>query len=179
MNFKKIVLYFRYRNKKFKFLGKNLDFKQIHSKFLYSHNISLFNNVKIMDYAFFDGVGEIEIRECTIIGPKCVIITSNHQYDENIVELLPFNHNLIKKRVVIEEYCWIGRDVLILPGVTIGKGSIIAAGSVVTKDVPAFSVYGGNPAKLIKKRDANKVSSLIKNGKCVNETENKKNYIKA
>jgi maltose O-acetyltransferase len=54
--------------------------------------------------------------------------------------------------VVIENDVWIGNNVIILPGRRISKGSIIAAGSVVTKDFPAYSIIGGNPAKLIRNR---------------------------
>ena len=57
-----------------------------------------------------------------------------------------------KKFVKIEDDCWIAANSIILAGVTIGKGSVIAAGSVVTKDVPAYSVVAGVPAKIIKSR---------------------------
>lgn len=176
MNIKKFFLYLKYKKKKFGYLGKNVDFIQKHSKFLYSENIKLFDNVKIMDYAFFDGVGGIEIKECSIIGPNCRILTSNHRYDENIIEYLPFDEVLIRKKVIIEEYCWIGRDVLILPGVTVGKGSVIAAGSVVTKDVEPYCIVGGNPAKIIKYRNKEKIDKMIKEKKCICETNLKKRY---
>ena len=54
--------------------------------------------------------------------------------------------------VKIENDCWIAANSIILAGVTVGRGSIVAAGSVVTKDVPPFSIVGGNPAKIIKSR---------------------------
>ena len=54
--------------------------------------------------------------------------------------------------IIVEDEVWIGTNALILSGLTIGKGAIIAAGSIVTKDVPPYSIYGGNPAKLIKYR---------------------------
>ena len=53
--------------------------------------------------------------------------------------------------VVIEDYVWIGMNSIILKGVTIGKGAVVAAGSVVTKSVPPMTVVGGNPAEVIKK----------------------------
>ncbi|MDQ6990313.1 MAG: acyltransferase [Mariprofundaceae bacterium] len=59
-----------------------------------------------------------------------------------------------KKTVKIEDDVWIGYQVMILKGVTIGRGSIVGAGSVVTKDVPAFTVVAGNPARVIKEIDA-------------------------
>jgi acetyltransferase-like isoleucine patch superfamily enzyme len=175
-----IFLYIKYKRKKFKLIGKNVDYKQLHSKFLHSYNISLHDNTKILDYAYFDGVGGITIRQCTIIAPLCTIITSNHNYDENKISMLPFNNELITKPVKIEEFCWIGRNVMIMPGVTIGKGSVIAAGSIVTKDVEPFSVVGGNPARLIRKRNPERIKQLIANNMCINSQNLtlEKKYIK-
>jgi len=164
--FKKFILYLKYRKKQFKFIGKDVDYKNMHSKFLYPKNISLDHYSKILDYAYFDGVGGISIGQCTIIAPECTIITSNHNYDESKIEMLPFNNELIIKPVKIEEFCWIGRNVMIMPGVIIGKGSVVAAGSVVTKNVEPYSVVGGNPAKLIKSRDKDKIKYLISYNKC-------------
>jgi acetyltransferase-like isoleucine patch superfamily enzyme len=59
----------------------------------------------------------------------------------------------IVKDVFIEQNVWIGADVSIMPGVKIGEGSIVAACSVITKDIPPFAVVGGNPAKILKYRD--------------------------
>ena len=54
--------------------------------------------------------------------------------------------------VKIEDDCWIASNAVILAGVTVGKGAVVAAGSIVTKDVPPYSIVGGNPAKIIKSR---------------------------
>lgn len=167
--FKDLLLNLKYKRKKFKYIGDNVSYKQMNSKFLFSKNITLEKNSKVLDYAMFDGVGGITIGACTIVAPECTILTSNHQYDENKIELLPFNNELVKKAVLVQEYCWVGRRVMIMPGVTIGKGSIVAAGSVVTKDIESYSIVGGNPAKLIKTRDKNKVEQLIQEGKCWND----------
>ena len=179
---KKIYLNLKYKNIKFKYLGKEVDYMQIHSKFLYSENISINNYSKILDYAFFDGIGGIEIGECTIIAPYCTIITSNHNYDETKINLLPFDNTLIMKKVSIGNYCWIGRNVMIMPGVKIGDGTVIAAGSIVTKSFEGFSVIGGNPAKIIKKRNKEKIIELISQKKCWNNKKinknNKKIYIR-
>lgn len=64
--------------------------------------------------------------------------------------------------VIIEDEVWIGYGALILSGVTIGKGSIIAAGSVVTRDVPPYAIVGGNPAKIIRYRLPREVIELVK-----------------
>ncbi len=86
--------------------------------------------------------------------------TSNHNYTG---ELLPYDAAYIAKEVTIGENVWIGSDVTILPGVTIGEGCVIGACSVVTKDVPSLAIIGGNPAKIIKYRDAEKYRRLKEN----------------
>lgn len=88
---------------------------------------------------------------------------------------------MIKKKVTVGSFCWIGRSVMILPGVTIGDGSIIAGGSVVTRDVESYTVVGGNPAKVIKYRNKEKVDLLMKDNKCWSDPniniDNRKKYI--
>lgn len=59
---------------------------------------------------------------------------------------------MLQGDIIIDDDVWIGAGAIILTGVTIGKGSVIAAGSIVTKDVEPYTIVGGNPAKLIKKR---------------------------
>lgn len=80
-----------------------------------------------------------------------MIITENHNYEG---EKLPYDTTYIRKNVTIGDCVWVGSRVIIMGGVSIGEGAIIAAGSVVTKDVPPLAIVGGNPAKLIKYRDA-------------------------
>jgi maltose O-acetyltransferase len=93
--------------------------------------------------------GEITIGRNVLIGPNSQFETLNHE--------IPLNENgrrpNIIKPIIIEDFVWIGARAVILQGVKIGKGSIIAAGAVVTKDVPANSIVGGVPAKLIKTID--------------------------
>ena len=79
------------------------------------------------------------------ISPEVSLITSNHLKDDPAF-------GIEDKPIVIEDYAWVGSRATVLPGVTIGKGAIVAAGSVVTKDVPAFAVVGGVPAKVIGQR---------------------------
>lgn len=86
-----------------------------------------------------------------MMGPNVTIITRNHRFDntDTPMRLQGFEEY---KPVVIEDDVWIGQQVIILPGIHIGKGSIIGAGSVVTKNVEPYSIVGGAPAKLIRLR---------------------------
>ena len=78
--------------------------------------------------------------------------------------MLPYDSTYNVKDVKIGENVWIGADVSIMPGVTIGEGAVIAACTCVTKDVPPLAVVGGNPFKIIKYRDSNKYHSLKTKG---------------
>lgn len=91
---------------------------------------------------------ETIIGSNVMMGPECLIYTSNHNFNK---EKLKYEGYTKVKPVVIEDKVWIGARCIILPGVTIGEGSTIGAGSIVTKDIPAYSVAAGNPAKVIKK----------------------------
>lgn len=85
------------------------------------------------------------------IAAGTILITNSHSYDD--IELPIFQQPFVHKSIKIEDDVWIGRNVIILPGITIGKGSIVAAGAVVTKNIPSYSIFGGLPAKLIRKRN--------------------------
>jgi len=92
--------------------------------------------------------GGLTIEDDTLIAINCTILTNNHDfYDRQVLTCKPVH---IKKNV------WIGANVTILPGVTIGENAIVGACSVVTKDVPANSLVVGNPARVIKQLDAEK-----------------------
>jgi acetyltransferase-like isoleucine patch superfamily enzyme len=87
-------------------------------------------------------VGGIYLGDRVQIGPHVTIVTDNHDFANRNV--------LICKPVKIGNGVWIGANVTILPGVTVGENAVIAAGAVVTKDVPANSIVGGNPARVIR-----------------------------
>ena len=86
-----------------------------------------------------------------MIGPDLLITGGDHRYDRPGVAVI-FSGRPLRERCVLEDDVWIGSRVIIMRGVTIGKGSIVAAGAVVTKDVPPYSIVGGVPAKLIRLR---------------------------
>ena len=92
----------------------------------------------------FQDQGGIWIGDNALIGHNAVLATLNHDPDP------AKRGNLIPAKIVIGNNVWLGANVTVLPGVTIGDGAIIAAGAVVTKNVPANTVVGGVPAKVIK-----------------------------
>lgn len=112
--------------------------------------LKIADNTWIGQLCFFHSAGGISIGESVGIGPGVKILTSTHSEDNFPAPII--SNNLILKEVIIEEGCDIGMGTVILPGVRIGKGSIIGAGSVVTKNVPDYSVFAGNPAKLLRER---------------------------
>lgn len=88
--------------------------------------------------------GGITLEDGVFIAPNVNIITENH------AEQPELRHNVYTKPILIKRNAWIGAAAIILPGVTIGENSIVAAGAVVTKDVPDNTIVGGNPAKFIR-----------------------------
>lgn len=93
----------------------------------------------------------LKIGRDVMIGPDIKIFASNHKF-ENINIPIRMQGSTPPLVTTIEDDVWIGANVLILPGRTIRKGSIIAAGTVLTKDFPEYSIAGGNPSRLIRSR---------------------------
>jgi acetyltransferase-like isoleucine patch superfamily enzyme len=101
-------------------------------------------NVFINHACSFLDMGGITLEDHVLLGPKVNLITENHP-------LNPTDRRaLICKSIVIKRNAWIGAAATILPGLTIGENSVVAAGAVVSKDVPANTIVGGIPAKFIK-----------------------------
>ena len=101
-----------------------------------------------------DLYGPVKIGRDVMLGPEVAIYTHNHRHDETDIPMIQQGYTEMKP-VYIDDDVWIGRRVLIMPGVHIGTGAIIAAGSVVTKNVEPYSIVRGNPAKHIKYRREN------------------------
>lgn len=134
--------------------GKNIKFSPTNSKFSYK-TITFGNDVFIGSGAtFMASESKIIIGDKVMFGPNVTIMGGNH----NITMLGKYMFDVKEKRpeddlpVIIENDVWVGAGVIILKGVTIGRGSVVAAGSVVLKDVPAYSIIGGVPAKVLKMR---------------------------
>ncbi len=104
-------------------------------------------NVYINHLCSMLDMGTITIEDNVLIGPKVNILSETHPVSP------AERKSLMVKPVVIKNGVWIGAGATILPGVTVGENSVVAAGAVVSKDVPANSIVGGVPAKIIKKID--------------------------
>lgn len=97
-------------------------------------------------------LGVAHIGNNVLMGPECVILSRNHGF-LNKEKLISEQGYQEEKPVYIGNDVWIGHRVIVLPGVHIGDGTVIGAGSVVTKDTIPYSVVGGNPAKILKMRE--------------------------
>ena len=128
-------------------IGQQIDksttiFTPFHTNF--GRHIQIGKNVFINHACTFLDLGGIIIEDDVMIGPKVSIITENHPVNPKERKMLDL------KSVIVKRNAWIGANATILPGVIIGENSVVAAGSVVTKNVPANTVVAGIPAKIIK-----------------------------
>ncbi len=96
-------------------------------------------------------IGPVQIGRDVMMAPEVIILTSNHRFDRTDVPMCR-QGTLPPEPVMIGDDVWIGTRAIILPGVSIGRGAIIAAGAVVTKDVPEYAIVAGNPARIIRNR---------------------------
>ena len=110
----------------------------------YGRHITLGKNVFINHACSFLDLGGITIEDGVLIGPRVNITSENHPVE------LQRRKTLVPGEVVIRKNAWLGAGATILPGVTVGEDAIVAAGAVVTKDVPSGTIVGGVPAKHLK-----------------------------
>lgn len=96
---------------------------------------------------FIAGGGGVDIGNCVGLGPDTKVWSVNHRFDDPHVPWLDQGYE--HKPVVIHDDVWLGANCFVMPGVTIGKGAIVSAGSVLMKSVPAFAVVAGNPARVV------------------------------
>lgn len=120
------------------------------NKTILGNNIS-FNGMKIA------GCGNVIIGDNFHSGTECQIISEIHNYEGRKI---PYDETYISKNIIIEDNVWLGNRVMILGSVKIGEGVIIQAGSVVVKDIPAFSIAGGHPAEVFSQRDIEHYKAL-------------------
>lgn len=144
-----------------KYCGKNVYLRPMSSDIKGIWNLSIDDDSLIpKNSVFYCTLAPIVIGKKVIFGPHPTIITGDHRTDiigkyiMDIEDQDKFENGINKydSPVIIEDDVWCGANVTILKGVRIGKGCIVAAGAVVTKSFPPYSIIGGVPAKLIKKR---------------------------
>jgi len=116
------------------------------ANFFNPKGIEIGEDTIIGDHAFLDGRAPLKIGSHVDIASYVLIYNSQHDVDSD-------DFHALEEPVIIEDYVFIGPRAIIQPGVTIKKGAIVAAGAVVAKDVEAFAVVGGVPAKFIKERN--------------------------
>jgi acetyltransferase-like isoleucine patch superfamily enzyme len=135
------------RSKLSDIIGSDLDqsvivFVPFHTNF--GRHTSFGKNVFINHDCSFLDLGGITLEDDVWIGPKVCLVTENHPLDPKD------RHSLICNPILLKRNAWIGAGAIVLPGVTVGENSVVAAGSVVSKDVPDNVVVAGIPAKVIR-----------------------------
>lgn len=113
-------------------------------------NIVIGDYSHIGHYCYISGWGGITIGSWVRIGKGACLITSEHNSDD--VNIPMKKQGITLKPIIIGDDVWIGVNTLVMPGVRIGKGSIISSGSVVFMDIPEYSVVAGNPARVVRNR---------------------------
>jgi len=118
--------------------------------------------VYVGPYAVIYGHGGVEIGTHTLISPHVTIVSSNHRVGKIDESIMRAGNELLPTKIGRD--VWIGANAVILGGVTIGDGAVVAAGSVVNRDVEAGAVVGGVPARFIRKRQASAILATDKHG---------------
>jgi acetyltransferase-like isoleucine patch superfamily enzyme len=141
--------------KKFSHFGENSEFRPYAyaincSKISIGRNVVIRPGTMLFADSRFQNDGMIIIEDNALIGSGVHIYTANHEF-RNLDKDIYYQGHQLARSVTIHHGCWIGANAVILPGVNIGRNSVVGAGSVVTKDVPERTVFAGSPAKLIKK----------------------------
>lgn len=147
-----------YRYFKASYYRRRYNLKYIHPTVYFGGHSLISSDIVAAEYVYI-GRGchiypNVEIGKYTMLGPEVKIVGGDHFYKDPNKPIIFSGRDDIKfnKKTIIGDDVWIGYGTFISKGIKIGNGAIIAAYSVVTKDVPAYSIYGGNPAKFISKR---------------------------
>lgn len=131
---------------------------------LVKHNVTLANKPRVSrkNRLVFDGedvyigfdchVGaDVVIKNKVLIASNVSFVGGDHRFDI-VGKYMKDSGRDVSNKIIIEDDVWVGHGVIVMHGITLGEGSIVAAGSLVTKDVPPYTIYGGSPAKKIRNR---------------------------
>lgn len=116
----------------------------------YGAGLTIGEHSSIGPYGYIGCSGRISIGKNVMFGPKCSLFAENHVFSDTKNSIK--SQGVCQKGIIIEDDCWIGSNVIILDGVTIGKGSVIGAGTLITKDVPAGSIVIDKREQVLRKR---------------------------
>ncbi|MEQ1730414.1 MAG: acyltransferase [Vicinamibacterales bacterium] len=119
------------------------------------HHVTLVSDVTLS--------GAVAIGDNTIVSSHCTLLGESHDYFAP--DALPYGTSFIREPITVDANVWIGRAVIVAPGVHVGEGAVLAAGAVVVHDVPACAVVGGNPARVLKMRDEARYHALKSDGR--------------
>ena len=146
------------QKEKFKYFGKEVLLKG-GGAIYHPENISIGDYVHIGDNYFMMGIGGIDIGMGTIISRNSCLHSGNHDFKK--FEFLPYNDNYDKRKIIIGKGVWIGQNVNILPGISIGDGAIIGMGVTVSKDVSKGEIIVGTSNRSIGFRDQEALNKLL------------------
>jgi serine acetyltransferase len=136
---------------------KKYRLKHVHKTFIMDGKSWISRDLIAHEYSFI-GVEcligpKVELGPYVMLGPRVAIVGADHRYDIAGTPMI-FSGRPVLKKTVIESDAWVGYGAILMAGITVGRGSIIAAGAVVTKDVPPYQIYGGIPARKLAERFA-------------------------
>jgi acetyltransferase-like isoleucine patch superfamily enzyme len=108
------------------------------------------DNSSLGDFSFVGAAGGVRIGSNVLGGQRLSFHSENHNYKDGTRPIR--EQGVTRKGIIVEDDCWLGTGAIFLDGVTVGQGSVVAAGSVVTRSVPPYSIVAGVPAKVIGRR---------------------------
>jgi acetyltransferase-like isoleucine patch superfamily enzyme len=149
---------------KFLYFGKKVVFKG-GGTFFHPENISIGDYVHIGENYFFMGIGGIEIGEGTILSRNICLHSGNHDFKSH--DYIPYNSNYDKRKIIIGKAVWLGQNVNVLPGITIGDGAIIGMGVTVSKNVAKGEIIVGVGNRSLGFRDLKELDSLLEDRKYI------------
>jgi acetyltransferase-like isoleucine patch superfamily enzyme len=144
------------------FVGQGFNGVKIISNQKKNYNFKIHPTSHLKSDTIIECTGGVTIGKYFHTGRGLTIFSTNHNYNSD--SSIPYDSVNICRPVTIGDFVWCGANVTILPGVNIGEGVVVGAGTVVTKDVPSYSIIGGNPHRILKYRDIKKYEQIKKNG---------------